>query len=115
MNNSRYGTGTRRSNMALIGTLSAVAALGLPVAAGQAAAAGDDGAVYTMTNATGVPLTFDLVAQDVVVSAGKRSFVAAGDSPHSIAATAVFVPRSVTIPAGQARSVKLTVTVGGGA
>jgi len=64
-----------------------------------------------MTNATGLALTFVLQAQDVVVVGGKRVFVPAGDVVHSIAATAVFVPRTVTIPAGASRAVSLTVTV----
>jgi 6-phosphogluconolactonase (cycloisomerase 2 family) len=39
--------------MGLLGTLSAVAALGVPLGARRALAGGNDGAVYTMTNATG--------------------------------------------------------------
>jgi 6-phosphogluconolactonase len=53
MYRSRIIRGTRRSTMALLGGLSAVATLGLPLGAGRAFASGDDGAVYTMTNATG--------------------------------------------------------------
>lgn len=65
----------------------------------------------TMTNTTGLALSFDLQAQDVVVANGKRLYLPAGDVPHSIAATAVFSPASVTIPAGGSRSATVTLTV----
>ena len=65
----------------------------------------------SLTNSTALALSFDLLAQDVVVSGGKRVFVPAGDVPHSIAATAVFSPASVTIPPGESRRVIVTVTV----
>ena len=65
----------------------------------------------TLTNATRLPLSFDMLAQDVVVADGRRVFVQAGDVPHSIAVTAVFAPKTITVPAGEARSVRITVTV----
>src|SRR5678815_875396 len=44
----------------------------------------------TLTNGLDVPLTFELVAQDVVVREGVRAFVDAGAEAGSLAATAVF-------------------------
>jgi hypothetical protein len=63
-----------------------------------------------LTNTMNVPLDFDLVAQDVVVRDGKRVFVDAGVQADSIAATAVFTPPSVTVPAGGSKSVEATFT-----
>jgi hypothetical protein len=68
-----------------------------------------------MTNATSIDLTFELLAQDVVTAAGRRVFVEAGDLPNSIAATAVFSPARLTIPARSSSSVLVTVTVPPGA
>lgn len=65
----------------------------------------------TMTNQTAMALSFDMRAQDVITAGGKRVFVAAGDLPRGIAATAVFTPARLTIPAGTSRSVVVTVTV----
>jgi 6-phosphogluconolactonase (cycloisomerase 2 family) len=53
MDRSLTGAGNRRRHFAFVGALSAAAALGLPLGAGRALAAGDAGAVYTMTNAPG--------------------------------------------------------------
>jgi Fn3 domain-containing protein len=64
----------------------------------------------TLTNMMKVPLTFDLVAQDVVVREGARVFVDAGAEADSMAATAVFTPSSVTVPAGGSKSVDVTIT-----
>jgi hypothetical protein len=65
----------------------------------------------TMTNQTAMELAFDMKAEDVVAVGGQRVFVAAGNLPRSIAATAVFSPARVVIPAGEFRSVAVTVTV----
>jgi hypothetical protein len=51
----------------------------------------------TLSNNTGLDLGFELVAEDVVVKDGKRIFVPAGETPNSIAATAVFTPRMVEV------------------
>jgi hypothetical protein len=56
-------------------------------------------------------LSFELQAQDVVVANNKRLYLRAGDVPHSIAATAVFSPATVTVPAGESRSATVTLTV----
>lgn len=50
-----------------------------------------------LTNDTSRPMAFDMVAEDAVVRDGKRVFVAAGELPGSIAATAVFSTPSVVV------------------
>lgn len=65
----------------------------------------------TLTNRTSQEFTFELVAQDVVARDTQRVFVPAGETPGSIAATAVFSEKFVRVPAGQAASVTVTVTV----
>jgi hypothetical protein len=55
--------------------------------------------------------SFEMVAQDVVVRDGKRAFIAAGELPQSIAATAVFSKPAVTIAPGQTALVDVTVTL----
>jgi hypothetical protein len=64
-----------------------------------------------MTNGTPIPLTFRMMAMDVVVQNGKREFVPAGEMPGSIAATAVFSPQEITIQPHQSGSVNVTMTV----
>lgn len=66
--------------------------------------------MLSLTNSTNHDLTFDLIAEDIVAD-GARQFVPAGVRAHSIAATVVFVPRTLVIPAGSTGSVQLTVTV----
>ncbi len=51
----------------------------------------------TLSNATPYELAFDMMAEDVTVESGKRSYVAAGQLPGSIAATAVFSQKQVTV------------------
>ena len=65
----------------------------------------------TLTNNTGADLGFDLVAQDVIVKNGKRVFVPAGELPDSIAASAVFSPKSVFIRAHTSGIVDLRLTL----
>ena len=64
-----------------------------------------------LTNHTSRELAFRLEAQDVVVEDGRRSFVAAGELPGSIAATAVFSPKEVVIAPGAAGVADVTLTV----
>jgi hypothetical protein len=64
-----------------------------------------------LTNSTSRAFSFDLVAQDVIAQNGQRAFVAAGSSAGSIAATAVFKPSHVDVPAGGTAVVSVTVTV----
>jgi hypothetical protein len=53
-----------------------------------------------LTNHTTRELAFRLEAQDVVADAGRRTFIAAGERPDSIAATAVFSPKEIVIAPG---------------
>lgn len=62
-------------------------------------------------NGTTLALTFDVEAQDVVTKDGRRQFARAGATPGSIAATAVFSQRHLTVAAGQTASIAVTVTV----
>jgi hypothetical protein len=64
-----------------------------------------------LTNGSSRTFSFDLVAEDVVIRGGKRLFVPAGETVGSIAATAVFSQRNVTIPSGQTIAVDVTVTI----
>ena len=64
----------------------------------------------TLTNGMKVAMDFDLVAQDVVIRDGKRVYLDAGAEADSMAATAVFSPARVTVPAGSSKSVMVTVT-----
>jgi hypothetical protein len=65
----------------------------------------------TLTNGTSQVLNFDMAAQDVIVKNGKRVFVAAGELPNSIAASAVFSLRSGTVQPGTDQSVQAILTV----
>jgi hypothetical protein len=65
----------------------------------------------TLTNNTSRAFSFDLVAQDVVTTNGKRSFVEAGSIPGSIAATAVFSQKHVDVAPGQTVAATVTVTL----
>ena len=67
--------------------------------------------VLTLTNQTTQDFVSEMVAQDVVVRDGKRSFVAAGETPGSIAATAVFSQKEVVVRSGESVSVGVTFTV----
>lgn len=67
--------------------------------------------VLTLTNGTGMDLAFELQAQDIVVKDGKRTFVPAGETPNSIAASAVFTPRSVLVKAHTSASVEVRLTI----
>ncbi len=64
-----------------------------------------------ITNGASRRITFALVAEDVVVRDGARRFVAAGEVSGSIAATAVFSQRSVTVDPGQTAAVTVTLTI----
>jgi hypothetical protein len=64
-----------------------------------------------LSNGTNQPLDFVLEAQDVSVRDGKRVLSPAGRASDSIAATAVFSPRAVTVPPNEQRTVQVTLTV----
>ncbi len=63
-----------------------------------------------LTNATEHEIAFDLIAEDIVAN-GERKFLRAGERADSIAATAVFTPRTLVIPAGETGTAELTITV----
>jgi hypothetical protein len=65
----------------------------------------------TLFNGTDQAMSFRLVAKDVVVRDGTRTFVEAGELPGSIAATAVFSTREITVAPGDERSIGVTVTL----
>ena len=65
----------------------------------------------TLTNQTRQELAFEMMAEDVVVRDGKRVFVAAGETPAGIAATAVFGQKEVVVKPLQSSSVVVTFTV----
>jgi hypothetical protein len=73
-------------------------------------------ATQTLTINNGMPteMSFDVVAEDVVVRDGKRVFVPAGQVPSSIALGAVAAPASVVAPPGQSVSVNVTLTAPAG-
>ena len=51
----------------------------------------------TLTNQTARDFAFEMVAEDVVIKDGKRVFVTAGETPNSIAASAVFTQKTVLV------------------
>ncbi|MCU1349392.1 MAG: putative lipoprotein [Acidobacteria bacterium] len=65
----------------------------------------------TVTNASSEPFTFEMVANDVLVRDGARRFVPAGEVAGSIAATAAFSQKLVTLAPGDTRQVDVTVTI----
>lgn len=65
----------------------------------------------SIENSTATTFTFRMEAQDVVVRNGKRVFAVAGETPGSIAATAVFSQSSVTVRPGEKAYVTVTVTL----
>src|SRR5579884_1933433 len=62
-------------------------------------------------NQTAREFAFDMVAQDVVIKDGKRTFVAAGETPNSIAATAVFTQKTVIAKPFSSISVDVRLTL----
>ena len=65
----------------------------------------------TITNSTSIELAFEIEVKDVIVRDGKRVFVNAGEVVGSIAATAVFSPKSLTVQPGLKGSAVVTVTL----
>ncbi len=64
-----------------------------------------------LTNDTPMPMSFELVAEDVVVRDGKRVFVPAGQMQGSIAATAVFSAKTIAIAPWSTGGVDVHFTV----
>jgi hypothetical protein len=65
----------------------------------------------TLTNQTARDFAFDMVAEDVIIKDGKRIFVAAGETPNSIAATAVFTQKTVLVKPFSSLSVDVRLTL----
>jgi hypothetical protein len=65
----------------------------------------------TFTNQTSRDLTFELAAEDVIIRNGKRVFVPAGETPESIAATAVFSQKAVLVKAYSSAAVDVRLTL----
>lgn len=65
----------------------------------------------TIVNSSDQPFTFDMMAKDAVARDGHRVFINAGERTGSIAATAVFSSKSVTVAPGQRANVSITVTI----
>jgi len=65
----------------------------------------------TLSNQTGRDFAFDLVAEDVIIKDGKRVFVPAGETPNSIAATAVFSQKTVLVKPFSSASVDVRLTL----
>jgi len=76
---------------------------------------GDAGQSTTQTlllrNGTSRALSYDVLAQDVVVRDGKRVMIDAGQMPASIAATAVFSQRKIKVLPGESATVTATFTI----
>ena len=66
---------------------------------------------FLLRNGTSRALSFDVLAQDVVVRDGKRVMLDAGAIPGSIAATAVFSQRRVKVAPGERIAVTATFTI----
>lgn len=64
-----------------------------------------------LTNHTSSELVFTLEAQDVVADQGRRAFIAAGERPGSVAATAVFSPKRVVVAPGAVATADVTLTM----
>lgn len=67
----------------------------------------------TLNNQTESAFPFSMAAEDVITRNGKRFFVPAGETPNSIAASAVFSQRSGYIEALSEKSVQVLLTVPG--
>src|SRR4029077_19267322 len=65
----------------------------------------------TLTNQTARDFAFEMVAEDVIIKDGKRVFVAAGETPNSIAATAVFTQKTVLVNPFSSVSVDVRLTL----
>ena len=65
----------------------------------------------SLNNNTSAEFVFEMEAQDVIVRDGKRVFVAAGEQPGSIAATAVFSQKQVVIKPHMVGTVEVRLTI----
>src|ERR1700716_1702690 len=65
----------------------------------------------TLTNQTARDFAFEMVAEDVVIKDGKRVFVPAGETPNSIAASAVFAQKTVLVKPFSSVTVEVRLTL----
>jgi hypothetical protein len=65
----------------------------------------------SVVNQTDRELTFEMVAYDVIIRDGKRTFVKPGELAGSIAATAIFSRPAVRVAPGESATVTVTVTL----
>jgi hypothetical protein len=65
----------------------------------------------TLSNQTGRDFAFEMVAEDVIIKDGKRVFVPAGETPNSIAASAVFSRKTVLVKSFTSASVDVRLTI----
>src|SRR5947209_2175563 len=65
----------------------------------------------TLTNQTARDFAFEMVAEDVIIKDGKRVFVAAGETPNSIAASAVFTQKTILVKPFSSVSVDVRLTL----
>jgi len=65
----------------------------------------------TLSNQTNTDFAFDLVAEDVIIQKGERVYVPAGETEHSIAATALFTQNTVVVKAHTASTVDVRLTI----
>ena len=65
----------------------------------------------TLSNQTSAEFVFDLVAEDVLVKNGERVFIPAGETPRSVAATAVFSQKTVVVHPFTSASVDVRLTI----
>src|SRR3954454_24090510 len=65
----------------------------------------------TIVNTSDQPFAFDMMAKDAVARGGRRVYVDAGELAGSIASTAVFSRKSVTVAPGERVTVNVTVTI----
>jgi hypothetical protein len=65
----------------------------------------------TLTNQTARDFAFEMVAEDVLIKDGKRIFVAAGETPNSIASSAVFAQKTVLVKPFSSASVDVRLTL----
>jgi hypothetical protein len=65
----------------------------------------------TLTNQTARDFAFEMVAEDVMIKDGKRVFVTAGETPNSIAASAVFTQKTVLVKPFSSAAVDVRLTL----
>src|SRR5882724_8780510 len=65
----------------------------------------------TLTNQTARDFAFEMVAEDVIIKDGKRIFVPAGETPNSIAASAVFTQKTILVKPFSSVSVDVRLTL----